>query len=165
MKNILLLVSVLTLMFTFAAEVEAASSMATSHPHALSTEILGRAGLYSLNYDYMLNDKIAVGAGVATYSLNTTTDKVSTLVIPLYANYYFLGEGSHRLFGTAGLDFVFASAKTEGDGVIKGSGVAGVIGGGYEYRSDAGLLFRFTPYVFVGKASGAWLGFSVGYSI
>ncbi|MCO5142048.1 MAG: hypothetical protein M9962_03040 [Oligoflexia bacterium] len=132
--------------------------------HNLSTELLGRGGLYSFNYDYLLKDELALGLGISNYSISVADKKVSTYIIPVYANYYFL-EGNHRVFATAGTNIIFASGNLNQDSQISGSGLAGVVGGGYEYRSDDGFLFRASPYAFFGKASGVWLGLSFGYSI
>jgi len=132
--------------------------------HALSTELLGRGGLYSFNYDYMILDNLAIGAGVSTYSISSGTSSAKATIIPAYANYY-VNDGNHRFFGSAGANIIHASGKIDDSAQVSGSGLAGVLGGGYEYRNDSGFLFRAAPYVFVGKASGVWLGFSFGYTI
>lgn len=144
-----------------------ADAPADSHEyrrHGMSLELLGRGLLYSLNYDYLINDSLALGAGVANYSFSSGSASASAWIIPVYANYYLTG-GKHRWFATGGANVILASGTTGGDDRVTGSGVAGVLGGGYEYKSDGGFLFRAAPYVFVGKASGAWLGVSFGYSI
>jgi hypothetical protein len=132
--------------------------------NAMSLELLGRGFLYSFDYDYMVNNDLAVGAGVSHYSISSGDSNASALIIPIYANYYFT-SGKGRFFATGGANLMFASGNIGDDSKVGGSGVAGVIGGGYEYRADNGFLFRAAPYVFVGKASGAWLGLSLGYTI
>ncbi len=132
--------------------------------NGMSLELLGRGLLYSFNYDYLISDSVALGAGVANYSFSSGSSSASAWIIPIYANYYLTG-GRHRWFATGGANLILASGSTGGDDRVTGSGVAGVVGGGYEYRSDGGFLFRAAPYVFVGKASGAWLGVSFGYAI
>jgi hypothetical protein len=134
------------------------------HRNAISVELLGRGGLYSLNYDYLLRDDLAVGAGVSTYSISSGGSSASAWVIPVYANYYLTGQ-HHRLFVTGGANMIMASGNLNGDNQISGSGLAGVFGGGYEYRGDSGFLFRAAPYLMVGKESGAWFGVSLGYAI
>jgi hypothetical protein len=131
---------------------------------AMSLELLGRGLLYSFNYDYLINDSLALGAGASTYSIGSGTTSASAWIIPVYANYY-LTQGNNRWFTTAGANLIFASASVGDDSRVSGSGVAGVLGGGYEYRGDGGFLFRAAPYVFIGKASGVWLGLSFGYTI
>lgn len=144
-----------------------ASEPAEPHEYrrnGMSLELLGRGLLYSLNYDYLVTDSLALGAGVANYSFSSGSSSASAWIIPVYANYYLTG-GKHRWFATGGANVILASGSAGGDDRVTGSGVAGVLGGGYEYKSDGGFLFRAAPYVFVGKASGAWLGVSFGYSI
>jgi hypothetical protein len=131
--------------------------------NAMSLELLGRGFLYSFNYDRMLTDNVAVGAGISHYSIGSGDVSAGAWIIPLYGNYY-LGSGNGRFFATGGANVILASAGA-GDDRVSGSGLAGVLGGGWEYRADNGFLFRASPYVFVGKASGAWLGISVGYAI
>jgi len=132
--------------------------------NAMSLELLGRGFLYSFNYDYMLTGDLAVGAGLSHYSVSSGDSNASALIVPVYANYY-LTSGKGRFFATGGANLMFASGSFGEDSKVSGSGIAGVIGGGYEYRADNGFLFRAAPYVFVGKASGAWLGLSLGYTI
>lgn len=168
-----------TLLFSFALEIDNADAAEmlpaieakaeSSHnveyrPHGLSMEILGRGGLYSFNYDYLVNEDLALGAGIASYSLSSGSAKASAWILPVYANYY-VNPGKHRFFATGGMNLITASGSVGEDAQFKGSGIAGVLGGGYEFRGEDGFLFRAAPYFFVGKASGAWIGFTVGYSI
>jgi len=132
--------------------------------NGMSLELLGRGLLYSFNYDYLLNDNLALGAGVSHYSISSGNASAGAWILPVYANYY-LTQGTHRWFTTAGANLIFASGNVGTEDKVSGSGVAGVLGAGYEYRGDSGFLFRAAPYVFVGKTSGAWLGVSFGYTI
>lgn len=147
-------------------EADADSVSRSNEPrrHAVSLELLGRGLLYSLNYDYLITDDVAVGAGVSTYSISSGSASASAWLFPIYANYYFT-QGPHRWFASGGANLIFASGSVGGDEKVSGSGVAGVLGGGYEYRGDSGFLFRAAPYVFVGKVSGGWLGLSLGFTI
>lgn len=145
-------------------EADAPEMNESSRRHNISAEILGRGFLYSFNYDYMLTNDVALGAGLSRYSVSSGDSSASAWVIPLYANYYF-NEGKHRFFGTGGANLLLASGTIGDDSKVSGSGLAGVVGGGYEFKADNGFLFRAAPYLFVGKASGAWLGLSLGYSI
>ena len=158
----------------FANEVEASESTpslvfeneSTSSPqkHSITMELLGRAGLYSFNYDYLIQDNLALGAGLSTYSLSSGETRASTWVLPVYANYYF-NQGEHRFFATGGLSLISVSGQTSESNQIKGSGLGGTLGIGYEYKSRDGFLFRAAPYLMLGQASGGWIGVSLGYSI
>lgn len=132
--------------------------------NAMSLELLGRGLLYSFDYDRMVTDNLAVGAGASHYSISSGDASAGAWIIPVYANYYLTG-GNSRWFATGGANLIFASGNVGDDAKVSGSGVAGVLGAGYEYRADNGFLFRAAPYVFVGKTSGAWLGVSLGYTI
>lgn len=129
---------------------------ARSRRNALALEILGRGGLYSLNYDYSITPDLAVGAGAAIYSSGSASVKI----FPIFANYYF-GGPNHRFMVTGGPTIVTASASVD-TSTINGSGLAGTVGAGYEYRGDAGFLFRAAPYVNLGAMSGVWFGLSGG---
>jgi hypothetical protein len=134
--------------------------------NAMSLELLGRGMLYSVDYDYQLTNNLALGAGASHYSISSGSVGASAWIIPVYANYYLTDSTSgSRWFATGGANLIFASGQVDGDSKVSGSGIAGVLGAGYEYRADNGFLFRAAPYVFVGKASGAWLGLSIGYTI
>lgn len=126
--------------------------------NAMSLELLGRGGIYSVNYDYSFSKQLAIGAGVALYS----SGSASVGAFPVYASYY-LGENANRLMFTGGPTLVTASASID-SGSVKGSGLAGAIGIGYEYRGDSGFLFRAVPYLNFGAISGPWLGVSGGYT-
>ena len=133
--------------------------------NAFSLELLGRGGLYSFNYDHLVLPNLALGAGAATYSLSAGAANANVWLVPLYANYYFNENSHHRFFASGGADLIVVSGKVSSDARFTGSGLAGVVGGGYEYRGENGFLFRATPYAFLGKASGFWLGFSLGYAL
>ncbi len=132
--------------------------------NGMSLELLGRGLLYSFNYDRMVTDNIAVGMGVSHYSISSGDSNASAWILPVYANYYVTG-GHNRWFLTGGADLAFASGNMGSDSKVSGSGVAGVLGAGFEHRGDNGFLFRVAPYALVGKMSGGWIGVSFGYAI
>jgi hypothetical protein len=160
---------------------DANASTAASHlvvaeerPNALSLELLGRAGLYSIDYDYSVSDSVGVGVGLSYLAISTTTThtnpnfsyqnsgSASLIFVPLYANYYF-SPNNHRGFLSAGAELVFGTA-TFNSNSYSGAGALAVLGGGYEYRGDGGFLFRAAPYLFVGLSGGVAIsaGLSVG---
>ena len=128
---------------------------AVTRPNALSGEVLGRAGLYSVNYDRSLGESFAVGAGLSTWSWSDFDYRGTVTILPAYGNYYF-SPGPKRGFITAGIDLAILSAdertssvynSNRSSSLIRGSGVAPVAGGGYEFRGENGFLFRATGYV------------------
>lgn len=136
---------------------------AENRQHTVSLELLGRAGLYSFNYDYSFNPNVSAGAGFSFYSISSGGDSATLIILPVYVNYYFM-EHVHRPFVSGGIDLLFASAKVGGSGTFTGSGAAAIIGGGYEYKGDSGFVFRAAPYFLIASNSGLWLGLSAGYS-
>jgi len=145
------------------------SDSSDSHGNALSLEVLGRGGLYSINYDHMISNYMAVGIGFSHWSFSFI-DTDSITIIPIYANLYSSPK-PNRAFLTAGVDVVFIS-ETDSDGLGDGlgsfteSGAGAVLGGGYEYRGTSGFLFRAAPYLVVasgGIALTAGLSFGVTF--
>lgn len=143
---------------------DAESAPSTSQKSAISMELLGRAGFYSFNYDYLIQSDLAIGAGFSAFSIISGESNVSTRILPIYANYYF-NEGKSRFFSTAGADLILVSGQAPEGNQIRGSGLAGTAGLGYEYKSAEGFLFRAAPYLMLGQMRGAWLGITLGYSI
>lgn len=118
---------------------------------------------------------IAVGAGFAflksshTIPVGDSVPDVITakaFVLPMYVNYYFHRQAEQSFFATGGIDVVFASISggtaKQIEATFEGNGVAGVVGGGYEYRpAGGGFVFRAAPYVLVSRAGvKPWLGLS-----
>ena len=144
-----------------------------SNPSAVSVEMLGRAMLYSVNFDQVVNDNIAVGAGIGNVSTNAhDTDRDtgnSATFIPAYMNYYFL-QSAGSPFITGGVTLVLNHSSVKGTDTSTGtlqipnSSVMPTFGGGYENRGDNGFLFRVTGYIVAGKSLTPWLGFSFGYA-
>src|SRR5262245_12711951 len=78
---------------------EGTTSETRSNANVLSIELLGRAALYSLNYDHMVSDSVALGAGLA-YWPGSSND---LFILPLYVNAYPI-RGENRFYLTGGLD-------------------------------------------------------------
>lgn len=143
-----------------------------TNPGAVSVEMLGRAMLYSINFDQVVNDDIAVGVGLGTVSTmihDTDRDTGETATfVPAYMNYYFKREaGSPFVTGGVTLILNHASVKntdtSTGGLQIPSSSVMPTFGGGYENRGDNGFLFRVAGYLIAGKSLTPWIGFTFGY--
>jgi len=141
------------------------SELAYSRPNGLSVEILGRAALYSLQYDRMLEENIAIGIGFETISLSAgtgaaSTASVSMTLIPIYANYYF-SEAANHFYVTGGTNFI-SGTGTIGSVTVGATGLGlHSIGVGYEHRG--GFLFRIAPMVLIaGSTISPTLGISLG---
>ncbi len=139
-------------------------SSSSSSSGVLSFEMLGRGGLYSINYDWPVNSNVQAGAGFSTYSVGQGSTKGALLILPLYANYYFSTFSKGRLFVSAGANLSIGSSNTQGTGLVTGSGLAASAGIGYEFERN-NFVFRAAPYIFVGQTNGAWFGLTLGYRL
>ncbi|MGE0615572.1 MAG: hypothetical protein AB7P04_08015 [Bacteriovoracia bacterium] len=131
-----------------------------SKPNVVSVELLGRAVIYSLNYDRLVSDSIALGAGISAYSVSYFGAGNSYFLLPTYLNYY-LSPKIGRGFFTGGFTFALSGATASSTGPFVGAGVALTAGGGYEYRYQ-GAILRAAGYFLVGKTFQPWLGVSAG---
>lgn len=86
--------------------------------HTLTVETLGPGGLYSLNYDYLVSLKSALGFGISYQSLRanpTVSDaEVQLITLPVYANFYF-PFNEHRPFVSTAVTFIKAHATANVD--------------------------------------------------
>jgi hypothetical protein len=144
--------------------------------NSVYVEIIGSGLVWSINYDNLVSNHVALRAGVGYLGLGTSSSgtnyqsvTASILTIPLTASYLFSSDGpplsSHKFELGAGLTLVsisgsFSSFSTSGFGLI-GTAILG-----YRYQpADGGVLFRadVTPWF----GSGAFLiagGLSIGYT-
>ncbi len=129
--------------------------------NVLSMELLGRAGLYSLDFDHLFGDNIALGIG---FSAETAPNNYGLTIwnAPIYGNYYF-GNTESQPYVSAGLNVGYGSS-TLGGSIFTGTLAAVIVGGGYEYRTLNGFVFRAAPYVFIGNTVTVWGGISLGFA-
>lgn len=136
---------------------------------AVYLELLGHGGLYSFNYERVLQPRVHGRVGVSLFSASAvdaegTAANADVVLAPLTASY--LRGGTHHLeLGGGGL-LGYASAEVEdvggGSGVL--FGVAGLAGYRYQ-RPEGGLLLRlaYTPLLSGGTFSN-WFGLALGYA-
>ncbi len=128
----------------------------SAHPNAASLEVFGRASIYSLDFDRAISDHITLGAGIAYWDAYQwwphNNYEASITVIPVYMNYYFTQDHA-RGFISAGADFINASQSGLGNGTFTQSGVAAVLGGGFECRNRSNFLFRLGGFLIVGRTT------------
>jgi hypothetical protein len=128
----------------------------TSRPNTVSLELFGRALLYSLDFDRAITSHITLGVGVSywhqsdwwqDYSANVT-------VVPVYMNYYF-SESPRRGYVSVGADWITVSNNGGSDenDTFTNSGVAAVVGGGYEYRDNSNFFMRIGGYLIIGRST------------
>lgn len=135
--------------------------------NAVYVELLGSAGLYSVNYDRLLSDHVSARVGVMFVGGVDIEngDKAGVLLAPVVAS-YLVGGGSNQL--EAGLGFGLASAAIDDDELGEAAGAGfygtGVVGFRHQPR-DGGFVFRvgLTP-LFTADTFVPWFGASFGYS-
>ena len=75
-----------------------AQTVSVNAPNFVGVELLGRAFLYSVNYERYVTPRFAVGAGVATWEIS---NKV-TAIFPMYVSVTPIGH-RHSPYLTAGM--------------------------------------------------------------
>jgi hypothetical protein len=136
---------------------------ATSSParHAVYVDLLGRAGLWGLGYDYQPRRWLGFGAAASFYILDG--DRFST--IAPYAALYPIARGAHSAFLQLGPS---ASRRTTPSPVPEWDGMSttqlgAALCAGYEYRR--GVLFRAYAMASKGDHLVPWLGVSLGWTL
>jgi hypothetical protein len=156
--------ALLTLIFVILAPLISRSDeddIKIEHPNTASVELLGRAGLYSLDFDRLFTDTLALGLGLSIETAPNSGGQV-TWIVPLYLNYYF-GNSKCRPYLTGGVNSGGGYSTGLSGSIFTGTLAAAVLGGGYEWHLDNGLVLRAAPYLFWGSMVTAWFGISAGY--
>lgn len=154
MKNNKLLTLVSALVLLFSVPFSSIVAQERTANNSIFAEGLGNGLFYSLNYERMIIDDIAVRVGFGRLSIGSTAtsggvtvdNKVSLTTIPLSASYLGIGNKKHSLELGAGTTLAFVSASVESDE----DQVAGSVGGtfitttiGYRLQPvDGGFQFR-----------------------
>lgn len=136
-----------------------------SRPNAVTLEMLGRALLYSVDYDIALNPRLSLGVGVSYWQLEDwwRDYNASVTVVPVYMDYYFSAR-PQRGYVSAGIDWITVTQSGYDNSVFTNNGVAAVLGGGYEMMDRSGFLMRIGGYLIVGRSVTASPSLSLGYA-
>jgi hypothetical protein len=144
--------------------------------NSIYVELLGHGGLYSVNYDYRLGDKISLRVGISIWSMSMDMiifqlNDVKFRSFPIMVN-YLIGERSHRLELGVGLMPTYISTGPGTFFYIINSNPSGhetilpvIATVGYRYQPEkGGIIFRAgaTPILVSGRA-GFSIGISAGY--
>ncbi len=128
-------------------------------------ELLGNAGIYSVNYDRLLSPTASGRIGVMLFSVNGRSPNggnVTVTLVPVMVNY--LKGNNHKFEVGVGPLFAFASGKFDEIG-FEESGVGGTATIGYRYQPQkGGFNFRvgFTP-IFASGGVLPLVGVSFGF--
>lgn len=134
-------------------------------PNVLSAEIFGRALNYSLDFDRQLSDYVSLGVGFSYWddSLHWNTYQASVTAIPLYMNFYS-SQRESRGFLSVGADLIRVSNPGDSGETFENSGVAGTVGGGFEFRDQHGFLARLAAFLIIGRSTLFNPALSIGVS-
>lgn len=133
--------------------VETVTKKKEKSPFIGSIELLGRAGLYSINIDGAVSPYVRLGIGLEFLPTWGMSDG-SPVVIPLYGMAYFNPGSKKRFYGTAGLTVVPSAGE-----------FAMMVGPGFEYQSTEDFVFRISPYLVIPSGASTvqpWIGTSFG---
>jgi hypothetical protein len=167
--KILLFVVAATLTSTATAHAEppspteaSASAPSLALDHSIYVELLGKAGLWGLGYDYQFHPRFAAGATASFYIL----DGERIFNFSPYLTAYLVGLGHHRWFVQAGpqLSYVQTPSPVPEWPGSSATGVGADLCSGYEYR--ARLLVRVFGMATLGQDGiSPWLGVSLGWTL
>ncbi len=130
-----------------------------SQPNFVGAELLGRAGIYSANYERSLTSRIALGSGLAYWHFDG-----KTFIVPMYVSATPIGT-THSLYLAAGATFGLSNENLFGSPTNYRGGKVGTVTGGYQFRSREGLIIRPTAtFVYGSWGHIVWPGVTIGHS-
>lgn len=133
-----------------------------SMPNDIGIELLGKAVIYSFQYQRMVAPAVGLEIGLGALGGGSSSDNTTLIFVPMGARLYLIPKDG-TLFLTGGT--VLASASVN-EGPFSGTSTFyGQAGFGFEFRSSGGFLFRGTAYgLFAEGGYFIWPGLSVGYA-
>jgi hypothetical protein len=140
-------------------------------PNSIYAEGLGAGLAYSLNYERLVVDDVAVRAGFSYMSFGASTTmsngetigaSATFMTFPITASYLGVRSGKHALELGGGTTLMSASGSASGIGASSSGSGFGALGNamvGYRFHpiEDAGFNFRVGTMALMGKG----VGFSV----
>ncbi|MFA4947673.1 MAG: hypothetical protein WC674_04075 [Candidatus Krumholzibacteriia bacterium] len=126
-------------------------------------ELLGKALLYSFNYQYTPVKELGIEVGLGALGGGTGDDNVTVIFIPVGGKFYIIPKDGSLYLAAGG---VFLNASTQSGPFDDNSSTSyGYAGLGFEFRSESGFLFRGSAYgLIVGGGFWIWPGLTVGYA-
>jgi hypothetical protein len=160
--SLLVVCATLSLAFAPAASQELVREKLKSD---VGIELLGRALLYSFNYQYTPVKQFGLEVGLGAFGGGDVGDNTTLIFVPFGGKFYIIPKDGSLYLAAGG---VFLNANTDSgpfDDSESNSTSYGYLGLGFEYRSEGGLLFRGSAYGLI-KGGGffIWPGLTVGYA-
>jgi hypothetical protein len=135
---------------------------ALDHPNRFAFELLGRGFIGSFAYERQLSQRFSGGLGLGFFP-GQLGDSNDALMVPVYVNYDFTDD-QRGVYAFGGVDVMLVYPYGGGNGNFVNfvnERVMPIWGGGYEYLSDSGFLFRVgLSFFFIIPWPGLTLGFS-----
>jgi hypothetical protein len=132
--------------------------------NSLFAELAGAGGIYSINYERMVADEVAVRAGFSYLSMSasvsaggdTASSSTTLMTFPITASYLGVHSGKHALELGGGTTLISSSGTASGTGVSasgSGFGALGTAMVGYAIHpiDGAGFNFRIGALMLMGK--------------
>ncbi len=151
-------------------EPASAATGPTRAPNSVYAEGLGAGLVYSINYERLVVEDLAVRGGISYLSFSSTASAGGSsasasstfITLPVTASYLGVGSKHHILEMGGGMSFLYAGGSASGVGYSSsGSGMTVLpdllIGYRLHPVNGAGFQFRVGAMAFVGKG----LGFNV----
>ncbi len=155
MKNRLLVLLVGALVGQTMTTDDAAAQVRDSLRNDFGIELLGKALIYSLSYQYMVTRALGLEVGMA--AAGGSNDLV--VAFPVGGRVYFSTK-SNSPFLTGGAIVITSDSFDDDFGTT-----AGYLGLGFEYRAQSGFLFRGSVYSLVAEGGfWIWPGLNLGYA-
>ncbi|MDD4857225.1 MAG: hypothetical protein PHD74_03865 [Candidatus Krumholzibacteria bacterium] len=124
-------------------------------------ELLGKAALYSFNYQYTLSRQLGIEAGIGALGGGTGDDNATVAFIPIGAKLYLIPKDG-SVYLTGGVTIVTAGTDS---GPFDDSTSFGFIGVGFEFRAETGFTFRGTAYSLLSNDGFfIWPGLTLAYA-
>jgi hypothetical protein len=124
----------------------------------LGGEVLGRAMVYSLNYERMLGARFGAGAGFAFWG----NGEENFTLVPLYLSFTPVGR-RHALYTSAGATIGTSNVPLFTTSTQREGFAFGTVTAGYQFRSSRGYILRPVVHFVYGRDSSIlWPGFTIG---
>ena len=126
-------------------------------------ELLGKAAIYSFQYQRLLTSSVGLEAGLGVIGSGGGGENATVIFVPVGARFYLIPKDG-SLFLTGGAVWV-SGILDSGPFSENASDAYGYGGLGFEYRAQGGFLFRGTAYVLFGSGGYfIWPGITAGFA-
>jgi hypothetical protein len=153
----------------FSPRLQAQSSQSVPR-NLLGGELLGRGGLYSINYERLLTNRIGAGGGISLLSLSggglfSASGSTTTVILPTYVSWTPVGR-THSPYLSGGFTLLTSRTREFFLGNTESNvGAFGTLTAGYQYRSESGIVIRpFVSHISIDEDNFWWPGITLGVS-